>query len=198
MRTAVFGGCFDPPHKGHIKIAVESRKQFDLDRIILLPTGLPPHKGGRVSDPVHRYEMCRIVAAKYGFELSDYEVFRKEYCYSADTLEYFAKKYEGDKLFFIIGGDSINYIDKWYMPERIFAASSIIVGAREKIDTALVERMRKLYNAEIYFTENEIVNISSTRIRENIKNGIPITGMVDKETEEYIMKNLLYSCTDED
>ncbi len=193
MRTAIFGGSFDPPHIGHMKMAEKSRNQFGLERLILLPTGLPPHKNGKLSsDPVHRYEMCRIEADKYGFELSDYEIFSNKYCYSADTLEHFAEKFSGDELFFIIGGDSINYIDKWYMPERIFAVCSIIVGAREKINMELVDRMRKIYDAKIYFTENEIIDISSTKIRENIKAGIPVTGMVSKETEEYINKNLLY------
>ena len=193
MRTAVFGGCFDPPHKGHINIAEESRKQFNLDRVILLPTGVPPHKNGvTATSPEHRYEMCRIEAEKYGFELSDYEVFRNEYCYSADTLEYFAEKLSGDELFFIVGGDSINYIDKWYMPERIFKVCSIIVGAREKIDTELIKRLRADFNARIYFTDNEIIDISSTKIRENIKKSIPVTGMVDPEVEEYIREHRLY------
>ncbi len=192
MRVAIFGGCFDPPHKGHIKIAVESREKFKLHKLIMLPTGLPPHKEVQASEPRHRYEMCKIETEKYGFELSDYEVFSDKFCYSAETLEHFAQVYQGDELFFIIGGDSINYIDKWYMPERIFKVCSIIVGAREEIDMPLVERMREKYNAKILFAENEIINVSSTQIRENIKNGISVKNMVDEEIEEYIRENGLY------
>lgn len=192
MKVGIFGGSFDPPHKGHMQAAAGSRKEFGLDRLILLPTGVPPHKNSITATAEQRFEMCRIVAEKYKFEISDYEVFSRAYCYSADALEHFAEVYKNDELFFVVGGDSINYIDKWHTPERIFKVCTLIVAAREEIDKELIARLRAEYGAKICFMHNRIIDISSTRIRDNIKNKISVRGMVDDEIYEYIEKNLLY------
>ena len=132
MRIGIFGGSFDPPHIGHSKIAVMAKNEFNLDKLIMIPTGITPHK--ETSGEMQcRYNMCEIVAKKYGFEISDYEINKKTYCYSFETLEYLKSVYTDDEIYFIIGGDSIKNIDKWKNPQRIFDVAKVSLNKLSRL-----------------------------------------------------------------
>lgn len=190
MKTGIFGGSFDPPHMGHIQIALMSKEKFALDRIIMVPAGQPPHKetAGALH---HRYNMCKMLSDKYGFEISDYEINKKTFCYSFETLEYFRKLYPDDELYFIIGGDSMKNFGKWKNPQRITELCNLIVASRDDGTREAAEEAEKIYNTKIYLLDNENIDVSSTEIR-NIINGDGDAKGIEPEILNYITENNLY------
>lgn len=189
MKTGIFGGSFDPPHIGHLSILKYCEKAFALEKIIIVPTGSPPHKDACTASAKQRFEMCRLAFEDYF--VSNYETDKQGYSYSADMLEHFKSIYSEDTLYFIIGGDSAAYIDKWHEPERIFAAAEIIAAKRNSDDDKIIREQEKRFGKKIYSAENPLVHVSSTEIRKNIKNDGIIHG-VTEAVKEYIIKNNLY------
>ena len=192
MRTGIFGGSFDPPHKGHIKIALTAKDELGLDRIIMVPTGQAPHKPDIAAETSHRVNMCRTLCEKYGFELSLYEAGKEGNCYTADLLEHFATVYPEDEFFLIVGGDSLDYMDKWHQPERIFKSCRVVVARRSGTNDEKAGFLRETYNAEIIFLNSGLFDISSTEVREKISQGQSFLEFTEPETAEYIMENNLY------
>ena len=190
MKTGIFGGSFDPPHTAHIQIALMAKEKFNLDRIIMVPTGQPPHKetAGEIH---HRYNMCKIIADKYGFEISDYEINKKTYCYSFETLEHFKTLYPEDDIYFIIGGDSMKNFDKWKNPKRILELCTLVVASRDDGTAQAAKAAEKGYNTKIYLLDNENIDVSSTQIR-NIINGDGDAKGIEPEILSYITENKLY------
>ena len=190
MKTGIFGGSFDPPHTAHVQIALMAKEKYALDRIIMVPTGQPPHKetAGEIH---HRYNMCKILAEKYGFEISDYEIKKQTYCYSFETLEHFKKLYPEDDIYCIIGGDSMKNFGKWKNPKRITELCSLIVASRDEGTTEAARQAEKEYNTKIYLLDNENIDVSSTEIR-NIINGDGNAKWVEPEILSYIAENNLY------
>lgn len=182
MRTGLYGGSFDPVHIGHMAVARCAKEQFELDRVIFIPTGNMPHKKGTVANDVQRVKMLELSFEDESFSVSDYEINREEISYSADTVEYFKSLFPGDEIFFIIGGDSYAYIDKWYQPERIFAAATVLVFPREgeKILPPALE------------IKVEPVRVSSSEVRKKINSGENVSNLLKKEVLDYIIENNLY------
>lgn len=192
MRTGIFGGSFDPPHKGHARIALAAKKELKLDRIIMVPTGQAPHKPDIAAETADRVNMCRSLCEKYGFEMSLYEAEKEGNCYTADLLEYFASVYPEDEFFLIVGGDSLDYMDKWYEPERIFEKCRVVVARRSGVADKKAGILRKKFGAEIDFLNCSLVDVSSTEIRERISGGQDFSELIEPETAEYIRENNLY------
>ncbi|MDP4117707.1 MAG: nicotinate (nicotinamide) nucleotide adenylyltransferase [Bacillota bacterium] len=190
MKTGIFGGTFDPPHIGHILLAQKAKQQCKLDRIILLPSAVPPHKKSHLSG-FHRLELARITAEEYGFELCDWEYKKKSPSYTIETISYMKTLYPGDQLYFIIGGDSMLDFEKWYRWEELITMCSFIVGIRKQseldaVNAAAADKRRR-FGADITVLDIIPVDISSTEIRE--------TGdlsEVPPRVREYIIKNKLY------
>ncbi len=182
MRTGLYGGSFDPVHIGHMAVAKSAKEQFGLDRVIFIPTGNMPHKKGTVANDEQRVKMLELSFTDEAFSVSDYEINREEISYSADTVEYFKNLFPEDELFFIIGGDSYAYIDKWYQPERIFAAATVLVFPREGENIVPPARELKV----------EPVKVSSSEIRKKINSGENVSNLLKKEVFDYIIENNLY------
>ncbi|MGM9550646.1 MAG: nicotinate (nicotinamide) nucleotide adenylyltransferase [Clostridia bacterium] len=182
MKIGLYGGSFDPVHIGHMAVAKAAKEQFGLDRVIFIPTGNMPHKKGCVASSHDRIEMLKLSFDDPSFEVSDYEVMRTDISYSADTVEHFKSLYPDDELYFIIGGDSYAYIDKWYQPERIFKNATVLVFPRngEKI----LPPARELNVRE--------VPVSSSKIREKIKMKKNVSNLLKKEVFDYIIVRTLY------
>lgn len=182
MRIGLYGGSFDPVHIGHMAVAKSAREQFELDKVIFIPTGNMPHKKGTVATDEQRARMLELSFDSDAFSVSRYEINREEISYSADTIEYFKGVFPNDEIFFIIGGDSYAYIDKWYQPERIFASSTVLVFPREneKILPPAVE------------LKVEPVRVSSSEIRKKINSGENVANLLKKEVLDYIIENNLY------
>ena len=169
-------------HLGHMTVAREAKKQFNLDRVIFIPTGNMPHKKGCKASDADRIKMIQLCFEGEGYAVSDYEINRTEVSYSADTIEHFKNIYPDDELYFIIGGDSYAYIDKWYQPYRIFENSTVLVFPRE--GETILPPAKKI--------DVEPVKVSSSEIREKIKSGENVSNLLKKEVFDYIIENVLY------
>ena len=190
MKTGILGGTFDPPHMGHIKLALAAKEQLGLDRIIVLPAANPPHKKSMTS-PRHRRNMAAIAARQYGFELCEIEYLREKPSYTVDTIAELKKLYKDDKLYFIIGGDSMLDFEDWYQWRKLIKMCAFAVGARTMEQKQAVEKAanekRECFDAEIYVLDFTPDEVSSTEIR-----GGATKEAVPEKVLEYIKKNKLY------
>lgn len=182
MKIGLYGGSFDPVHIGHLAVAKAAREQFDLDKVIFIPTGNMPHKKGCAASNEDRIKMLELSLPDSAFTVSDYETKRTRISYSADTIEYFKAIFPDDEIYFIIGGDSYAYIDKWYQPERIFKNATVLVFPRE--DEDIMPPAVKL--------DVQPVRVSSSEIREKINLGENVSNLLKKEVFDYIIENNLY------
>ena len=119
MKTGIFGGAFDPIHKGHIYMAQKAMEEYSLDRILLVPSGHSPNKTENAMTAFsHRYNMCKLASeAVPGIEVSDIEIKDESTSYTYVTLQKLKALYPEDELYFIMGGDSLDYFESWMKPE---------------------------------------------------------------------------------
>lgn len=196
MEFAIMGGTFDPVHLGHLICAERAYLEYNLDKVIFMPAGNPPHKEKNVvNEKNHRYSMLELaVKDNTHFDISDYEISKDEKSYTADTIKYYKTLYSLDRVNIIIGTDSLADIFNWYKPEYILKSSNLIVAKRNKYSFTEVmkdERLRK-YEDSINLLENSLVDISSTMIRELVKNNKSIKYLTLDKVIDYIYKNNLY------
>lgn len=183
MRIGLFGGAFNPVHNGHMAVAKTAIKEARLDRLIFIPTGNAPHKKETEISREDRYNMLKeAIFDEEKMSISDYEIKRSEVNYSANTAEYFSSLYPSDELFFIIGDDSYNELDTWYEPHRILKVCTLLV----------FPRMGAEVSPPAIRLPMEIVNISSSDIREKIKMGKDCRNLLPKKVFDYIIKRNLY------
>lgn len=202
-RLGIFGGTFNPPHKGHIYIANEAMRLAALDRIMFIPCGIPPHKAveGDV-EARHRLEMTRLAIIKSSdFEVSDIEVSAvmtnpAEKSYTAHTLKKLENMYPYSRLCLVVGGDSLRDMEGWFHPEEIFARAEIVAvnrgGIEEKCIAEKAEYFKAKYQAEITVVDVLPMEISSSEIRQKIYCGKDVSHMVQEEVLEYIKENKIY------
>ena len=141
MRIAVFGGSFNPPHIGHVRAAVAARQALGADRLIVIPTGISPHKPQPEGSPSARarLEMTRLAFEGYdGVEVSDMELCREGKSYTVDTLEELSRTFEGAELFLLMGTDMLLGFDRiWWGYERILDLSSLENTPRDERSSIL-------------------------------------------------------------
>ena len=196
MKICISGGTFDPIHKGHIKIAEIALSEFNLDKVIFMPTGNSYMKSD-VTPSVHRYNMLKLATEGIDkFELSDLEIKREGYTYTKDTVEYFKKNCPDDELYFLIGTDTLFMIEKWYEPQYLFDNLIFIVAQRGDADSITkADELKEKFYADIRFLNNETIDISSTEIREELdkKSYSEFENKyLDPKVLEYIKENHLY------
>jgi len=198
MRIGILGGTFDPPHTGHITMAKKAFEQLNLAEVWIMPTGNPGYKGREdITDKYIRAKMVELaISEENNLKFSDIELKRDGLIYTRDTLTILKEQYPEHEFFFIIGGDSINDIKKWYKPEEIFKLCTICAVCRDDIcdDTlnGIIKELRSEFDAKIELLNIEAMNISSSGIREKIKKGVNIENDVPKKVAEYIISTNLY------
>lgn len=196
-KIGILGGTLDPIHNGHMSMAKCAREQLSLDKIIIMPTPNPPHKNAKnISDANIRLFMVKIAIENIDYlEYSDFEMKREGIIYTSDTLELFIKENPDSEIFFIMGADSLLAIETWHKPEKIFEQCKVVVVDRDNSDEKINKQISYLqdkYDAQIIYLNMPMVDISSTNIKERIKNNEPINNLVPKKVEEYILQNKLY------
>lgn len=196
------GGTFNPIHNGHLIIAKNAYKQFDLDIIYFMPAKNPPHKRNlRIALDKDRLEMVRLAIAPYDFfELSLIEMNREGFSYTSDTLKELKLKFPNSLFYFIIGADSLHYLDQWHQPEIIFNLSHILCAPRYPTsleeDYLSSERLMKTYNGAIDFINMQSINISSSMIVKDLSKNNQIEQMLPNPVYRYIKQNELYKNID--
>ena len=196
MKICISGGTFDPIHNGHIEIAKIALSQFELDKVIFMPTGNSYMKSD-VTPSIHRYNMLKLAIEGIDkFEISDLEIKRAGYTYTKDTVAYFKENNPDDELYFLIGTDTLFMLEKWYEPEYLFNNLIFIVAKRGDADSvAKANELKEKYNADIRFMHNDVIDISSTEIRDEFENKTYEEFKniyFDKKVFEYIKENHLY------
>ena len=197
-RKAIFGGTFDPIHNGHINIAYEALEKLDLDEIIFMPSGDPPHKPAKnITDGLLRLEMTRmVVECNEKFSVSDYEIKKKGKSYTYETMKYFSETHKDTQWFFIAGLDSLMYIHEWAKPEKIFEKCKVIILVRSGFNNHEVmerkEKIEKAYGTEIVLLDIPRLDISSTDIRNRLKRDRYCGHLMPREVEYFVKSVGLY------
>ena len=134
MNIGIFGGTFAPAHNGHVEIAKQAIMSHELDKLIVIPNGLPPHKEC-VMSKMDRFNVTKLAFGDLqGVEISDYEINKEGANYSYLTLQYFKRIYPDDELFFVIGGDSLRDLHLWKNPEKVVEYATLAVAERGNAD----------------------------------------------------------------
>jgi nicotinate-nucleotide adenylyltransferase len=192
------GGTFDPIHYGHLVTAEEALVQFNLDRVIFMPTGRPVAKReGEVSDPEHRYLMTVIAtAANPDFEVSRQEIDRPGPTFTVDTMtELRGIHGPSAELYFITGADAVWEILSWKDAARLADLTRLIAATRpgydlSRFESAHAESAQRIPDVE--FMEVPALAISSTDIRRRVGQRRPIRYLLPEAVSAYIAKNRLY------
>jgi nicotinate-nucleotide adenylyltransferase len=195
--VGILGGTFNPPHIAHMVCASEARAQLSLERVLLVPTGVPPHKPmEQEPGPMHRLEMCRLAVGGHRdwLEVSAVEVSRDGPSYTVDTLREIHANSPGDELTFIVGGDVAWSLPSWHEPEAILGLASIAVaeraGARREEVRARLAEMRGA--DRINYIDVPRLDISSSALRRRVLEGRPIDYLVCDAVADYIEQRRLY------
>lgn len=197
-RIGILGGTFDPFHYGHLSIAKAAAEEFNLEKIILLPTKVQPFKIGReITDKEHRLNMAKIIAAtNKNFIISAFEINNDEVSYTYNTLIGLRKEFPTGKLYFIMGADSFLSLETWYKGVDLLKEFSFIIAFRPGYDTGkILEKIKEMelkYGADISLLHNQVLDISSTEIKSRVRKSESIEDFVPFEIAEYINEHKLY------
>ena len=198
MRLGLLGGTFDPVHRGHLALARAARDELGLDEVLFLPAGQPWRKAGQmIASNEHRLAMLRrALEGEAAFQVSRLELERPGPSYTADTLEALRDDRPEDELFFLLGEDALMDLPNWERPRRILELARLAVARRaDSSPEALEEAERRLpgLGERLVWLKMSVVAVSATEIRERVREGQPIGGLVPATVEEYIRKQGLYS-----
>ena len=198
MKTGIYGGTFNPPHRGHTESGKNAVERLGLDRLIVLPAGMPPHKSVPVDSPSPemRLEMARLAFENVDrAQVSDMEVARRGVSYTIDTLTELRRENPEDELFLIMGTDMFLTLESWKNGPEMLSMVTPVVLPRGEHDRGRLEARaadyRKKYGSRTEIIYSEIVDISSSRLRELLKNRGG-TEYVEDGVYAYIVKNRIY------
>lgn len=191
-KTGIFGGAFNPVHNGHVRLAEEAVKQLKLRRLLIIPTYVSPHKHTELLPYEDRAEMCRRAFGHIpGAEVSDIEVRLGGTSYSINTIRALKELYPDENFFLLIGGDMLFSFDKWYRYESILKEVKVCAAARDGDSLAdMMEYANELGRIKVLPTQ--VVEMSSTEVREKAAAGGDISAMVPAGVADYIHEKGLY------
>ena len=201
MRIGIFGGTFNPPHKGHKRMALEMMKAASLNKMLIIPTFTPPHKNATdLATGKDRMKMCELLFSEDCFTVSDIEMKREGKSYTVDTLTELKKIYPEDELFLIIGSDMLLSFDRWYRYEDILSMATLCVATRE--NEISVEALSEYAETKLHLSKGEYILsemspmvCSSTDVRSMIKKGSDLSKVLTESVAEHIKEYDLYSDT---
>jgi len=213
-KIGLFGGTFNPIHSGHIKAAEVVLELFSLDKVLFIPSFIPPHKESeKIVSPAHRFKMVELaIENNPNFIASPLEIEEKGTSYSILTLQKMRKFYPKALFFFILGIDAFLEIDTWKNYERVLEQCKFVVisrsgydlgDAKNVLDKKYSSRIRDLsvtkdigenldLSYEIFLVPFEALVVASTDVRNRLRKNLPISQMVPKRVADYIFENNLY------
>lgn len=199
-KLAIMGGTFDPIHMGHLVTAEEVRHEFNVDEVLFVPTGHPPHKSTiNMTTCEHRYLMTVLAtAANPYFKVSRIEIEREGVTYTIDTIKELKRIYGPEvELYFITGADAVHKILEWKESAQLLQLCEFIAVTRPGYNKnellRQVETLNTKYATTIHFLEVPALAISSSDIRRRLSEMKPIKYLVPQEVENYIKKHELYN-----
>lgn len=200
MKLCLFQGTFNPIHNAHLKVCEYAKQQFGFDKILIIPAANPPHKTLDSKFSHHRLKMAELAVKDTEYlEVSDIEYLRGGVSYTYLTINELYEKYDIEgKINFIIGTDAFKCIESWYKSDNLKGMLDFILFVRAdedrlQEDLICLQKLReKGYNYRMM--QMPFYDISSTQIRRNIHNSLPIHKLVPEAVEKYIDKYGLYRC----
>ena len=207
-KIGIFGGSFDPVHSGHIKVLLQIQKLHDFDEIVFIPTYSVNSSKKIVATPEQRIRMLEISLKNYNFKIDLREIKREGISYTVDTLMSFREEYPNSNLVLILGSDTFLNLPKWKNHDQILKLCNIIVLKRNghtfddliskspKFLSIKLTKDATIFDSGIYgnilYDDSTEIEVSSSRIREILKNGQSIDGLIDKGLQQWLSLNKIY------
>lgn len=195
MRLCVFQGTFNPIHKVHLEVAKFAKEYYNFERILFIPAYIPPHKSVDKNLALHRFNMVKLAISEYnGFDISDIEYKREGNSYTYNTILELRKAYNitDEKINFLIGTDAFIKIRTWYKTDKLKELIHFIVFKRTNEFNKDDFNELRGFGYDFEFAPMNYIDVSSTRLRENLGNGISINDMELPKIREYIKEHGLY------
>ncbi len=198
MKIGIMGGTFNPIHFGHLFLAENAYEQAGLDKVLFMPSKNPPHKPFPEGvNQQQRVEMISLaIANNPHFELSTIELSRDGLTYTADTLQLLSTQNPDNEYFFIVGTDSLFYMQHWKDPQIVFDHCTVLVAGRDNADMDSIQKHMELlqqsFQAKIIYVEMPTIQISSADIRTRIKQEKTVHYYLPEPIIDYVEQNRLY------
>jgi nicotinate-nucleotide adenylyltransferase len=209
-RIGVYGGAFDPVHRAHISLATAAQNQFKLDEVLLIPTGIPPHRPRAQTADLHRLKMLDLASKNFsGLKICDWELRQRGTAYTFKTLAYLQKlpKLQNANFFLLLGEDSLRQFTSWRRWADILEMCHLCVARRPSeestclpevlqervaISNADIGALTEVRSGRVFYIDIEPIEISSTDVREQIGEGAEDLTCLDPAVMQYIRDNRLY------
>lgn len=198
LRIGILGGTFNPIHIGHLILAESAYEMFKLDKVMIMPACIPPHKEIRswISAKQRMHMAALAICGNPHLELSPIEINRKGITYTYETLQQLKTEHPDTDYYFIMGADSLFTFDTWSHPEIICRCSVLLAAPRDDMDQEALQKqievLKKKYDAQIHILDTPQINISSQEIRKKVLEKRSIKYFVNSDVEFYIYQNHLY------
>ena len=195
MRLGVLGGTFDPVHLGHLAAAEAAIECADLDQVVFVPTGTPPHRPPAVASGAQRLQMCRLATdGDPRFAVSSIELERAGPSYTLDTLLALRGANPHAEMFLVLGWDAASQLRSWYRPDEVLALAPVIVITRPgraapgvaDVTTAGLDQER------VILCPRPTPSVSGSELRRDLMAGRSVTGRVPDAVERYIAMHRIY------
>lgn len=196
-RIGVVGGTFNPIHVAHVRVAQEYQARLQLDRLIFVPTYIPPHKDAKnLANANDRLQMCCLaIQGLEGFSVCDYEILQRGKSYTYKTLQHLHTQHPAGELYLIMGADMFLTVQDWKQPETIYRLATLCAVERENGELARLKTQKEHLEqagARCILLDMEPLSLSSTRIRSRIKSGDSVEGLLHPDVQRYIQCRNLY------
>ena len=197
-KVAIMGGTFDPIHYGHLVTAEAVMHEYQIDQVLFIPSGQPPHKTDtQVTSAEHRYIMTLLATeTNPRFFSSRIEIDRKGYTYTIDTIRELKELYPSTEIYFITGADAFSKILTWKNPEMLLSSCHFVAATRPGYSRAKaapqIEAVMDRHGDTLHYLEVPALSISSSEIRTRVYEGRPIKYLLPEAVENYIYKHGLY------
>ena len=196
-KIGVLGGTFNPIHNSHIYLAQEYVYKLGLDRMVIVPAYLPPHKEAQdLASSQDRLNMCRLATRDLPlFHVTEFEIVQKGKSYTYKTLRHIKNKYPDSELYLIMGADMFITVQDWRLAPEIFKMATLCGGQRQKDEFSMLNIHKQVLEnqgARCIIIDQEAKPLSSTQVREMIAAGEKPTELVHPEVWKYIVNNSLY------
>ena len=195
-KIGVYGGSFDPVHKGHRLLAENLSREINADKVFIIPAATSPFKEGAFASDEDRLNMCKLSFSEDLFEISDLEIKRGGKSYTIDTVSEIKKLYPEDRLYLFMGDDMLLSFHKWYKYDEILKLCTLVCGCRTEDKEKLsqmkeyAENVLNLKENEIVICESDPIEASSTQIRDSLKKGD--SDFLAENVYQYIKSRGLY------
>lgn len=198
MKLGIVGGTFDPVHVGHIAMAEAAAECARLDRVLLIPSNVPPHRSAAVAPAADRLEMSRLAATGHlRLGISDIELRRPGPSYTVDTLRQLKTERSRDQLYLVLGWDAARDIRKWRSPEELMQLARLVIVTRPGYSRPSAADLAGagIDPARVVICDARTPDVDSTDVRRLIEEGGSLRGVVDPAVELYVRQRGLYRST---